>query len=99
MQLIFEWDAKKATINLKKHGVSFEEAKTLFNDPFLLTYPDTEHSDIEERFISIGYSNRNRTLLVIHADKEEGEEFVIVRIISCRQATATERRLYEESYG
>jgi uncharacterized protein len=99
MQLIFEWDAKKATINLKKHGVSFEEAKTLFNDPFLLTYPDTEHSDIEERFISIGYSTRNRTLLVVHADREEGEEFVIIRIISCRQVTATERRLYEENYG
>lgn len=56
MKLIFEWDARKAQRNLKSHKVSFDEAKTLFNDPFLITYPDEFHSEIEDRLISIGYS-------------------------------------------
>ena len=58
MKLIFEWDARKAWANLKKHRVSLEEAKTVFNDPWLLTYPDELHSETEERYISIGYSIR-----------------------------------------
>jgi uncharacterized protein len=98
MRLIFQWDKKKARANLKKHKVSFEEAKTLFNDPFLLTYPDIEHSDTEERYISIGSSVRGRTLLVVHTDREEDESITVIRIISCRQATPSERRIYEGSY-
>jgi uncharacterized protein len=98
MQLIFEWDEKKARANLEKHKVSFEEAKTLFNDPFLLTYPDSEHSDNEERYISIGYSAHGKTLLVIHTDREESEGETIIRLISCRRATTIERRTYEEAY-
>jgi len=80
----------------KKHCVSFEEAKTIFNDPLLLTYPDDWHSETEERYISIGYSSQRRTLLVVHTEHEIGEE-ILIRIISSRKATARERKTYEES--
>ena len=95
MELIFEWDARKAGSNKNKHGVSFEEAKSLFFDPFLITFPDEGHSDFEERYISIGYSIRGRVLLVVHTEREIDNELVI-RIISCRPATSSERRVYEE---
>jgi uncharacterized protein len=94
MKLLFEWDANKARSNLAKHKVGFKEAKTLFNDPFMITFPDEFHSDGEERFISIGCSNRGRILLVVHADREE-DVGLTVRIISCRAATGSERRVYE----
>ena len=96
MKLIFEWDENKAQINLRKHKVSFEEAKTLFNDPLLLTYPDEYHSDIEERYISIGVSARGRILLAIHTERKEAEDIVSIRIVSCRRATPSERQVYEE---
>ena len=96
MELIFEWNANKARANLRKHQVSFEEAKTLFNDPFLITFPDEFHSDSEGRYISIGYSTRGRILLVVHTEYQEPEETVVIRIISCRKATASERKVYEE---
>ena len=96
MRLIFEWDARKARTNVKKHHVSFEEAKTVFNDPLLLTYPDERHSETEERYISIGYSNQRRTLLVIHTEQESGEE-ILIRIISSRKATSREREAYENT--
>lgn len=96
MELIFEWDARKAKTNQDKHGISFEEAKTVFNDPMLLTYPDEFHSDAEERMISIGYSIRQRILLVVHTEHDAKNE-LLIRIISCRRATATERKVYEES--
>jgi uncharacterized protein len=60
MKLVFEWDADKATINLKKHRIAFDEAKTLFNDPLLATFPDVEHSEYEQRFVSVGLSQRAR---------------------------------------
>jgi uncharacterized DUF497 family protein len=96
MELLFEWDENKARENLKKHKVSFEEAKTVFNDPLLITFPDEEHSENEERYISIGTSATSKILLVIHTEREASEETLIIRIISCRQATASERRTYEE---
>jgi uncharacterized DUF497 family protein len=96
MRLIFEWDANKARINLNKHKVSFEESKTLFNDPLLVTFFDERHSDTEERLISIGLSAHNRILLVVHADRRETADNVIIRIISCRKATPSERKTYEE---
>jgi len=96
MKLIFEWDKKKAQVNLRKHKVSFEEAKTLFNDPLLLTYPDINHSTTEDRYISIGNSARDRNLLVVHADRKETEDTLTVRIISCRKTTPSEWRKYEE---
>jgi uncharacterized DUF497 family protein len=94
MELIFEWDIHKAQTNLKKHRVSFEEAKTVFNDPLLLTYPDEFHSETEERLISIGYSSQRRLLLVVHTERDAGNE-LLIRIVSCRRATAAERRTYE----
>lgn len=95
MKLIFEWDANKARANLRKHRVSFEEAKTAFNDPLLLTYPDDSHSETEERYCSIGYSNQNRILLVSHTEQVNGEE-LLIRIISSRKATTAERKKYED---
>jgi uncharacterized DUF497 family protein len=97
MKEIYEWDKKKAKINLEKHKVSFEEGETIFDDPFLVTYPDELHSEKENRLISIGISKFQRILLVAHVEKEETEDFVIVRIISCRKATPTERKIYEEN--
>lgn len=93
-ELIFKWDRSKAEKNFRKHGVSFEEAKTVFNDPFLITYPDEYHSTEEHRFIGIGISAINRILLVIHTERVETEG-TIIRIISCRKATAMERKSYE----
>ena len=90
MVLEFEWDAHKAVENLKNHRVSFEEAKSVFNDPLLLTFPDPEHSEQEHRSINIGISSHARILLVVFTDRK-GK----VRVISSRKATAKERKLYE----
>ena len=93
MNLTFEWDEVKAITNLKNHKeVSFNEGKTVFNDPFLLTLPDTNNSENEERYINIGLSVKGRVLVLIHAERQ-GK----IRIVSCRKATARERRYYEES--
>ena len=92
MKLTFEWDEVKAKENLKKHGVNFEEGKTIFNDSFLFTFPDIVHSVNEERYINIGLSANGRILIVIHTERQEK-----IRIVSCRKATARERRFYEES--
>ena len=93
---IFEWDEDKAKTNLRKHKVSFEEAETIFDDHFLITFPDESHSIEEERFISIGYSIINRILLVVHTEYSEDAEANIIRIISCRKATVLEREVYEQ---
>lgn len=93
---IFEWDEEKAEANLQKHKVSFEEAETVFDDQFLITFPDEFHSIEEERFISIGYSNNSRILLVVHTEQSEKADEIIIRIISCRRATALEREIYEQ---
>jgi uncharacterized protein len=95
MEIIFEWDEPKARENLRKHKISFDEAKTVFNDPLLLTFRDEGHSDYEERYISIGFSGENQILLVVHTDREQNEG-LIVRIISSRMATTSERKVYEE---
>jgi uncharacterized DUF497 family protein len=91
MELIFEWDEHKAQENLIKHKVGFDEGKTIFNDPFLWTFPDPDHSDNEQRCLDIGYSSKGRILVVSHTERD-GK----IRIISCRKATAMERRAYEE---
>jgi len=93
----FDWDADKANINLAKHKVSFDEGKTIFKDPFLITFPDEIHSDKEERLISVGTSVKERLLLVVHLEKLETLNGVVIRIISCRKATSSERKIYEES--
>lgn len=92
MKLTFEWDEEKAKENLDKHKVSFEEAKTVYNDSFLWTFSDPSHSDVEQRYNNVGYSARGRVLVVIHTEREGN-----IRMISCRKATASERRAYEES--
>ena len=97
MEIVFEWDANKAQRNLEKHRIGFDEARTVFSDPSLVTYLDELHSDSEERFVSIGLSERNRVLLVVHTEREELKEKIVVRIISCRKATSAERKIYEES--
>ena|SRR5712691_4118006 len=97
MVLIFEWDDGKSKKNQRKHRIGFEEAKTVFIDLLLITFPDEYHSENEQRLISIGASNQNRILLVVHTEILESSDTVIVRIISARKATASERRVYEES--
>ena len=87
----FEWDTKKADENLKKHGVKFVEATTVFADPLSITVRDPDHSETENRLIIVGYSNRFRPLVVGHIDRDGR-----VRIISARQLTSAERHDYEE---
>ncbi len=87
----FEWDPAKAAENLQKHGVSFEEAATVFRDTLSATGPDPDHSVGEERFVTFGVSTSGRLLVVGHT--EHGD---IIRIISARPATPGERKLYEE---
>ena len=89
MQIV--WGARKAAANKKKHGVSFEEAATVFADALSLTGADPEHSVGERRWITFGQSVRGRLLAVAHTD--EGN---IIRVISARAATRYEKRLYEE---
>ena len=88
----FEWDENKATGNLLKHGVSFEEATTVFGDPLSDTFDDPDHSSQERRFIIIGASERGKMLVVTHTD--DGET---IRIISARAPTRGEREFYEAS--
>ena len=90
MSLRFEWDEQKAQSNYKKHEVHFNEALTIFGDPFLLTFFDESHSDFEDRLVSIGTSDRNRILIVVHTERGE-----TIRIISSRKATLPERLRYE----
>lgn len=87
----FEWDESKAARNLVRHGVSFEEAATVFGDPLSDTYNDPDHSLAERRFIIIGISEQGRMLMVSHTD--DGE---VVRLISAREPTRGEREFYEE---
>ncbi len=89
--MTFEWDAEKAAKNLAKHGVSFDEAKTVFEDPLYVDFYDPEHSVIEHRYIIIGESRLGR--LLIASFTERGE---IIRIISARELTPSEREAYEE---
>jgi len=91
MNFTFEWDEEKANSNLKKHKISFEEGITIFNDPFLLTFHDLEHSEFQERYINIGTSVNGRILILIHTERKDN-----IRIISCRKATSTERKAYEK---
>jgi uncharacterized DUF497 family protein len=89
--LAFRWDRRKAASNLEKHGVSFEEAASVFGDPLSLTIPDPGHSEDETRFVIVGESPRGRLLVVVHAE-DQGT----IRVISARAATPSERRSYEE---
>jgi uncharacterized DUF497 family protein len=87
----FEWDPSKAQENIGRHAVSFEEASSIFEDPFAFTIDDVEHSTDEKRFYTVGVSSLHRTLVVAHAERGEN-----IRIISARLATRRERKSYEE---
>ena len=86
----FEWDQKKAEENLKKHGIGFPEAMTVFADPLEVTIPDPDHSEGEARFASQGMSDLGRLLVVAYTERENR-----IRIIHAREATPKERRVYE----
>ena len=90
----FEWDASKATTNLRKHRVSFEEAKSAFYDEFAVQFFDDEHSSDEDRFLLLGLSSGTRLLIVCHCERDDGE---VIRIISARKATQRESAFYQGS--
>ena len=87
----FEWDVDKASNNLRKHGVSFPEARTVFEDEEALLMSDPDHSVGEERFVILGLSAALRVLVVIHCEREHGD---VIRLISARRADRQERALY-----
>ncbi len=89
--LRFEWDPKKATLNLRKHGVSFEDAQSVFSDENGLLIDDPDHSEEEDRFVLLGLSHSLRLLVVVHCYRSEGK---VIRIISARKADAQERSIY-----
>ena len=86
----FEWDREKAKKNLRKHRVSFDEAMTVFYEPLSATFDDPDHSDDEQRLITVGYSSHGRLLVVSHTERGK-----TIRIISARPATAHERKRHE----
>jgi uncharacterized DUF497 family protein len=87
----FEWDAAKADNNRRKHGVTFDEASTVFGDPLAILLPDPDHSVREQRYLVLGMSNRRRLLVVAFAERPPR-----TRLISARRANRKERRRYEE---
>ncbi len=91
MGLRFEWDEEKAKGNLKKHGVSFEEAATVFGDPLSLTIVDPLHSTDEQRWVTIGLTYKQRLAVVVHTNRGN-----TIRLIIARKATRREKRAYEE---
>ena len=86
----FEWDDQKAASNLKKHGVSFDEAVSVFGDAMAITFADADHSEMEDRSRTYGISSNARLLVVIHTERRSG-----IRIISARKATRYEKSIYE----
>ena len=87
---IYDWNPQKAELNVKKHGISFEEAVTVFDDPFYVDFYDPDHSIDEHRYILIGCSQKEQILLISYTEREN-----IIRLISARKATRQERYLYE----
>lgn len=93
MKPTFEWNAKKARRNLRKHGVSFEEAKSVFLDPLSIAVADPAQTVAEDRFVDIGASAQGRVLVVVYTERGSN-----IRLISCRKATSMEARAYEQGY-
>ena len=87
----FEWNKDKANVNLSKHNVSFEEAKTVFDDPLYIDFYDPDHSDDEERYVIVGQSQQHRLLVVSYVERKDR-----IRLISAREATRMEKNAYEE---
>jgi uncharacterized DUF497 family protein len=90
--MTFDWDEDKAQRNLAKHGVAFDEAITAFDDPLFIDFFDPEHSEDEHRYIRVGRSERGRVLVVSYTERNG-----VIRVISARSATKSERRAYEEN--
>jgi len=90
-KISFEWDERKAEANLRKHGVSFEEAKSIFFDEEAIEFYDDEHSEWEDRFLMLGVSHRMRLLLIVHCYRDADRT---IRIISARKATRKEAKHY-----
>ena len=93
MKLSFEWDEDKAKTNLKKHRVSFDDAAAVFVDPSSITVHDHDRSADEQRFIDIGSSEKDRVLVVVYTERGSN-----IRLVSCRKATPSERKFYEEGH-
>ena len=87
----FEWDENKATVNLSKHGISFEEARTVFDDRLYVDFYDPDHSDEEDRYIIVGESQQGNLLIVSYTERAD-----FIRLISARKVTRVEREVYEE---
>jgi uncharacterized protein len=92
----YSWDRNKATNNRAKHGVTFEDALTVFSDPFAVSIFDEEHSDDEERWLTIGRAKQSNLLVVVHTYLELKDNEVNIRIISARRPTKTEIKTYQE---
>ena len=88
----FEWDVAKAQSNSKKHGVSFEEAQSVFYDEFAVQFFDEQNSNVEDRFLMLGFSDKARLLIVCHCERNQGNN---IRIISARKATKIESKYYQ----
>jgi hypothetical protein len=96
-QFEFEWDEAKASANVRKHGISFEVAGTVFQDPRLVTVADLDHSDAEERWFSLGYANNGSMIAVVYLWSEVNSSTIRIRLISARRAKPSEIRYYQES--
>ena len=92
----FEWDPNKAKTNIEKHGISFEEATTVFHDPRALTVYDPDHSNTEDRWITLGISQKGKLLVVCHTYQQTDHHTAAIRIFSSRKTTRTESRQYGE---
>ena len=92
----FEWDPNKAVANRRKHGVGFEQAATVFKDPLAVSIYDEDHSDQEERWITLGKADNGQLLVVIHTYQEISPAEAVIRLISARPATPHEQRNYEQ---
>ncbi|WP_075478563.1 BrnT family toxin [Moritella viscosa] len=91
----FDWNPAKADINIKKHGVSFEESRSVFYDEFAVQFFDQDNSDVEDRFLMLGMSNETNILIVCHCERDNGNT---IRIISSRKATKNEQKHYRRGH-
>jgi len=97
VKYIFEWDYKKAKTNISKHGISFEDATTVFKDKNMLSIYDEKHSENEDRWITIGMDLQTRTLVVVHTFISIDKDTTKIRVISARKATKKEQKMYWEN--
>jgi uncharacterized protein len=95
MDIDFDWDPDKAKSNLQKHGITFEEAATVMRDPRAMNMFDPDHSESEDRWITLGLSGSGRLLVVCHTFNEKQDEAVTIRIFSARHPTSKEIKIYE----